>query len=199
MIRHTILMHLIIFACAGCDRPQDHLVGQSNVRITFYGMAVDESGQPLEGASFSVISESFPKDWTFDTRDRPHERQTFRARTDANGRFELDLVTRGIFIGHASKTGYRHFTAELGETSNLGIMISAWSQQIYKSDPDRPAIFVFVKDGAKEVSALPSRGGYEAYGQQWIPNEPKWPREPSLKDVVYVPPATQPSTQPVTE
>lgn len=186
-----LLLLTTIPAGDGCDRPQDHLAGQKNVRVIFYGLAVDENGRPLEAATFQIISEAFPDDWTFETRGRPHDRKTFQVRSDATGRFEIELVTRGIFIEHAERAGYRHLTAKLGEASNMGIMISSWGRQLYKSDPNRPAVYVFVKDGVREVSALPSRGGYYAYGKDWRPNEAAWPLKPSLTDVVQKTPATQ--------
>src|SRR5215207_9662631 len=67
-----------------------------------------------------------------------------------------------------------------------------------KPDVDHPAVFVFVKDGVTEVSALPCKGGWDSGGATQFPatpNQPAWPRDPSLKDVVYKPPATS-TTQP---
>ena len=199
------LSMILVALISGCSDPADKLQGQVNVQLIYYALVVDQDGQPMPDVMFSYRLEAYPRDWTFDTRGRDYEPTFHRAKSDANGRFQLQLDGCILRLQKVSiPEGYRHFfeedTGDYGpqnappKTSSVGLI--SWGQQLYKSDPDRPAIFVFVKDGVKEVSALPSRGGYEAYGQQWIPNEPTWPRRPSLKDVVYVPPATQPSTQP---
>ena len=82
-----------------------------------------------------------------------------------------------------------------GGVFNLGYQITAWGDTWYQSDPGNPATYVFVRDGVREVSALPSRGGSRFVGQQWIANRPGWPPKPSLLDVVYHPPASQPSKE----
>jgi hypothetical protein len=66
----------------------------------------------------------------------------------------------------------------------------------YKSDPDHPAVYVMVKDGAREVSALPCKGGYvSGGGKHWVKNEPDWPKNPSLKDVIRKRPSSHPTTR----
>src|SRR5206468_1028989 len=100
--------------------------------------------------------------------------------------------------------GYRHLFEKYegtvtGETipSTYGYLITSWGDRCYKSDSANPAVFVFVKDGAKEVSALPCRGGYDSgNGTNWLRNEPAWPKKPSLADVTYKSPATAPISQP---
>ena len=201
--RSFLLVAVTVFGIVSCNEPQDHLKGQSNARLTFYGLAIDQAGQPLQGVQVRYRSEAFPANWTFKTRGEPHTISEVEATTDEQGRFEFTIETHILKrLSVSGPSGYRHFYEEfVGGTSaggvipsTYGYLVISWSEVQYKSDPERPAIFVFVKDGVKEVSALPSRGGYQVYGKDWIPNEPKWPRKPSLKDVAYVPPATQPST-----
>jgi len=164
--------------------------------LTFYGLAVDEKGIPLQGVKFEFVVDSIPKDWSFDTRGQPHTRKTHTVISGDDGRIQFDAYAHIIFMNEAVLEGYRHLAARFGEESNLGIGVTSWSDLLYKSDPTNPAIYVFVKDGVKEVSALPSRGGFYAYGKQWRPNKPAWPKKPSLPDVVYKPPTTQPATTP---
>lgn len=169
----------------GCkDDPASALKGQDNTQVTFYGLAVDQDGTPLQGVSFEVVVDAIPRDWTFETRGRPHDRTRRMLVTDENGRFSIDATAHLIFIEKAHLPGYRHLFAKWSDDTNTGYQVTAWGEQLYKSDPDRPAVYVFVKDGVREVSALPSRGGYYAYGKEWRPNEPAWPEKPSLNDVV---------------
>jgi hypothetical protein len=201
MTAHALLWQqrfrlLLLGLCLlGCDRPSDRLQGQSNATITFYGMAVDHEGQPLEGALIRYQVDAYPDDWTFDTRGRPYVTTEAVAKSDRSGNFKFEARGCILRLLEASRMGYRHLVDQHppGHTGTTeGIRLIAWGQQLYKSDPERPAVFVFVKDGVKEVSALPSRGGYFAWGKEWRPNRPAWPKKPSLPDVVYKPPATQP-------
>lgn len=191
-----------VTAVCGCDQRTDMLQGQVNVTVTFYGLVVDHLGQPLANAHIRYQIDAYPDDWTFETRGRPYVTRTIDVHTDESGKFQFEARGGILRLLKASCVGYHHLLDEHppGHTgTSEGIGLAAWGQQLYKTDPDRPAVFVFVRDGVKEVSALPSREGYEAEGPNWVPNEPRWPRKPSLKDVVYVPPATRPSTQPGTD
>lgn len=194
-----IMTFLMTTGTISCEQSAPSgLNGQGNASMTFYGIAVDQHGEPLRGARFEFIVEAIPKDWTFETRGKPHVRATISAVSDTDGRFRFDIVAHSLFLQSASLDGFRHLSAELGEESNLGIGITSWSDLLYRSDPVNPTVYVFVKDGVKEVSVLPSRGGSRAFGKQWIANKPVWPKRPSLHDVVYQPPATQASSQPAT-
>ncbi len=116
--------------------------------------------------------------------------------TDDQGRFELTVTGCQLIRLSATRAGYRHFFDEDpsdGAVQTNAFRLISWSEVQYKTDSQRPAIFVFVKDGIREVSALPCRGGFHAYGKQWILNKRAWPKKPSLTDVVEKRPATNPN------
>ena len=198
-----LLLLLVGFGIASCDRdPAGRLKGQTNTTITFYGLAVDQDGTPLAEAQFEYRVEAYPKDWTFETRGRDNDVSTVNATTDARGRFQFTVTGCKLVRRKADYRNYRHlFEQDLGDggaqTSFYGLI--AWGDLWYKTDADHPAVYVFVKDGVKEVSALPCRGGWDSGGARKFPatpNQPAWPKKPSLKDVVYKPPTTAPTSQP---
>ena len=169
------------------------LKGQTNTTLTFYGKVVDQDGNPLEGAKIEYEVESYPTDWTFSSRARLNNRETVTFTSGADGRFSGRITRCKLFRLSATLDGYRHFGEEYsdGATEHIttkAYMLVAWSDLWFKSAEDRPAIYVFVKDGIREVSALPCHGGFSSGGGAiFYPNEPGWPKEPSLKDVVYRP------------
>ncbi|WP_428939454.1 hypothetical protein [Fontivita pretiosa] len=192
----------VVFLCVcGCGRDAtSSLKGQTNATLTFYGKAVDQDGIPLPGASFAFRLEAYPKDWTFETRGRLNEATTVTATSDENGLFQFTVTGCTLRRQSAEREGYRHFCDEDHGSSysanNYFYTLIAWSDLWYKSDPHHPAVFVFVKDGVREVSALPCKGGYDSVnGKNWTLNKPGWPRKPSLKDVVQKRASTQATTQ----
>jgi len=187
------MLALILMAGCGND-PAPTLRGQNNARITFYGLAVDQDGTPLPGASFDIVVDAIPKDWSFETRGKPHDRTHRTVVTDADGRFSIEVNAHLIYIENVHLSGYRHLFAQWSDDGNTGYQITSWSDLLYKTDPDHPAVYVLVKDGVHEVSALPCRGGFRSYGKRWILNKPAWPKRPSLKDVVHKPPTTTQAT-----
>lgn len=174
--------------------PESMLAGQSNLRTTFYGHAVDESGKALAGVHFEFVVEAYPADWTFATRGRDYERTSLSAHSDGNGDFQIDVTGCMLRLRSAEIEGYRELYELEGGTFADGnsvftrtIHLISWSEQQYKSDPDRPAVFVFAREGAAIATTLPSQGGSRAYGRhRWIENRPAWPRKPSLIDVDWV-------------
>lgn len=172
----------------GCDRgPGSGLKGQSNASLTFYGMVVDESGRPLAGADFEFRIESIPADWTFEKRGNPFDVSTVTAKSGADGRFQVDVTGHMMFLKQARREGYRHlYDLDSGSDAiiNRAFMLNSWSDLTYKTDRDHPAVFVFVKDGIYEASALPCKGGWDSgNGTHWTINKPGWPKIPSLVDV----------------
>jgi hypothetical protein len=187
------------------------LKGQTNTTLTFYGKVVDQDGNPLEGAKIEYDVESYPTDWTFSSRARLNNRETVTFTSEADGRFSGRITGCKLYRRSATLDGYRHFGEEYSDDATEHIttkfyMLIAWSNLLFKSAEDRPAIYVFVKDGVREVSALPCHGGYCPIQGIFRPNEPGWPKEPSLKDVAYRPiggiaatsPASLPATAPAT-
>lgn len=176
--------------------PTSMLAGQSNLQLTFYGRAVDENGNGIAGASFSFDIEAYPADWTFQTRGRDYVRSIVVTRSDEHGDFKIDINGCMIRVRSATATGYRElYELDSGTRRDDGwnsvftrsIRLISWSDPQYRSDPERPAIFVFVSDGAQSASALPSQGGFRSEGRdRWIANRPGWPRKPSLDDVDWV-------------
>jgi hypothetical protein len=180
-----------------CDRDEaSALKGQTNTTLTFHGQAVDQDGHALPGAHFEYRLEAYPKDWTFDTRGRPNEALIVTATSDEAGRFQMPISGCKLIRLKAERVGYRHLCeTDHREGDNFGYTLIAWGDLWYKSDPAHPAVYVFVKDGEREVSALPCRGGYDSGGgTRWTLNQPAWPKKPSLKDVVQKHPATTRST-----
>jgi hypothetical protein len=189
----TLVIALMITAgCNGNDASR--IQGQTNAQLTFYGLAVDQDGKPLEGVSFDIVVDAIPKDWTFENRGRPHDRMRTTVVTDADGRFSVDVAAHVIFVENGRLPGYRHLFAKWSDDGNTGYQVTAWGEQLYKSAPDHAAVYVFVKDGVREVSALPCRGGYQLNGKQSTLNLPRWPRTPSLPDVVRKQPGTPAAT-----
>jgi hypothetical protein len=193
---------LVLTTCGAisCDRDSgSRLQGQTNSTITFYGLAVDQDGSPLAGAQFEYRIEAYPKDWTFEKRDRDNDVSMVNATTDARGQFQFTVTGCKLIRRKADHHGYRHLFDEdvhtrAAQTSFYRLI--AWGDLWYKTDADHPAVYVFVKDGVKEVSALPCRGGWDSGGAKKFPatpNQPAWPKKPSLKDVLYKPPATAPA------
>jgi hypothetical protein len=187
---------------SGCDnRPSSTLKGQVNTTVAFHGLTIDQDGRPLSGVRVEYEVQAYPKDWTFEKRDRPYDMSKASAVSDAAGRFTLTVT--GSVIRRTvlqAPPGYRSFTeedtgSERGRDipSTYGYSLIHWGDLWFKSDPDNPAVYVFVKDGMKAVSALPCRGGWESGGgKKWIiHNKPAWPKRPSLKDVFYSGPATR--------
>jgi hypothetical protein len=187
---------VLALAGASCDTDNSaSLRRQENTTLTFYGKAVDESGMPLEGVRFSVRIEAYPKDWTFDTRGRPNDVSTVTIVTDGTGCFELPVTGCQLICHEMVLHGYRPlFDTDAGDgaVQNRYYRFISWGELLYKSDPNNPAVFVLVREGIREVTALPSRGGMRRAGKHWVDNGPAWPRKPSLEDVVQRPPASRP-------
>ena len=168
------------------------LAGQTNLRMTFYGRAVDEKGRGLAGVEFKFLIEAYPADWSFQTRGRPDERSQVSVVSDANGDFHFDINGKMLRLTAASKAGYRElYELDVGtrrENGGNSVFTRAFSlistgNPLYRSDPDRPAIFVFISNGAQTTTALPSQGGFRSEGRHWIANRAGWPDKPSLDDV----------------
>lgn len=207
--RFTIVVHLVAVLLVSCKQPSaSQLNGQSNADFVFHGIAVDQDGHPLPGVGFEFTVESFPEDWTFETRGRPNLSHAITLVSDENGRFRLSGRGCTIFRQRAERSGYRHFfdtdhgehvdrnRREFVSYSNYAFRIISWGNLCYRNDEQHPAVFVFVKDGVQETSALPSRGGFSPGNRTvWRENEPGWPRVPSLRDVVKKAPSTQATSQ----
>lgn len=199
MIRHWLVAGVaVVTAMASFAmfyakfRPQsreDALAGQSNTKIVFYGLAVDQDGRPLDGATITYRIEAYPKDWTFDTRGRENDASEIAFVSGSDGKFSGEVYGCTLRRLKAQREGYRHFAEDAVPGSELNAStyfyrLIAWSEVVFKSDPEHPAVFVFVKDGNTGVSALPCRGGFgRGPGAAWILNKPDWPEKPSLKDV----------------
>lgn len=195
-VRRIFLYSLIVAVLAmlsACER-SSQLKGQSNTTITFYGLAVDQSGKPLAGVQIRYQVEAYPKDWTFESRGRPYDVSTVVATSDSQGRLSFTVTGCHLRLTEGTRAGYRHFWEQDtsgDQPSTYGYQLIAWSDPWFRSDPEHPAVFVFVKEGVHEVSALLCKGGWESGGgKQWRLNKPGWPKKPSLPDVKYVGPAT---------
>lgn len=184
---------ILLMIAGSCGRNTVGLKGQSNATLTFFGSTVDQEGTPLPGVRIEYECEAFPADWTFDKRGEPLVKSVLRAVSDDRGRFSFTADAHTLRrLRVDAPTGYRHFYEKFegsvtGETipSTYGYLIKSWSDLCYKTDAEHPAVFVFVKDGVTEVSALPCRGGFSSgNGQHWVENLPAWPKQPSLTDVV---------------
>jgi hypothetical protein len=196
----TTVVVLLIGSFIGlrCSRPSTNsLKGQQNSHLTFYAIAVDQDGHPLQGATFEFDIERIPADWTFSTRGKPHEHVTMSAVSGSDGKFQPEIVGHILRLKRAERTGYRHFYemdpgSGRKDADNSFVRLDAWGDPWYRSDPEHPAVYVFVKDGVKQISVLPTRGGSDTGGgTRFVRNEPIWPRRPSLPDVAYVAPATR--------
>ncbi|HEX8520725.1 MAG TPA: hypothetical protein VF669_00630 [Tepidisphaeraceae bacterium] len=184
----TFLICALFLALPGCDNRTSAVKGQVNATLTFYGKVVDQDARPLPDAIFEFALEAYPKDWTFETRGKPNDKVAVRARSDANGLFDFTVTGCTLRRVRAERAGYRHLFDSEGSNravENTWYRLIAWGDLLYQSDPDNPAVFVFVEEGVREVSALPCRGGSDSpQGKYWTTNKPSWPLEPSLKDVL---------------
>lgn len=197
-----LLLPLIAFATCRQNSPRQ-LRGQTNATMTFYASAIDQDGHPLEGVQFDFRVEAYPANWTLETRDQDHDTSKITATTNKAGRVAVTITGCELILTNAEISNYR----ELYEIDTMGgtpnnrfYRLIASGNLWYKSQPENPAIYVFVKEGTDTVAKLPCRGGSESGGTgRWRINKPAWPNRPSLKDVVYKPPTTQPSTYPATQ
>ena len=188
MCKEVVLALVMALAFgAGCDRkPSSSLKGQINTPIRFYGIVVDQDGKPLPNVVVEYQVDAYPKDWTYETRGRPYDTSFVSATSGNDGRFQFDATGCILRLKKVELTGYRHLW-ETNGSSVVGYSLIAWEEVTFKMDASNPAIFVLVKDGVREVSALPCKGGAERNGKGWKNNKPEWPKFPSLKDVVYKP------------
>jgi hypothetical protein len=199
-----LLLALLLCGLTACEDRKSSMKGQRNASITFYGKAVDQDGNPLPGVRVVYQSEAFPADWSFEKRGEPLVTEKVEAMSGDDGRFDFTVDTHVLRrIEVSGPPGYRHFFEEYAGTlpnrvvpSTYGYLVISWGDLCFKSDAKHPAIYVFVKNGVKEVSALPCQGGYSGKEGRWILNTPAWPVKPSLKDVVQKKAATEPSTRP---
>jgi hypothetical protein len=191
----VLSLGLVLSACG--DSARDRLKDQTNTSLTFYGLAVDETGQPLPLVEFEFLVESFADDWSFERRGEPLKTKSHRARSGRDGRFIIHVVGHTLWLERAELRGYQHLherqTGSSLPSDNIAYALNSWGDLLYRADPENPAVYVFVKDGVRVVSALPNKGGADSSnGTVWRKNLPAWPEWPSLPDVVYKPPATQP-------
>jgi hypothetical protein len=180
----TLCISVLAFAVACKRQSTSGLKGQANTTLTFYAKAVDQAGAPLANVRFQYRVEAYPDNWSFETRDRPNRVEMVDAVSDAAGNVRISVTGCELILLRAELNGYRHLHETLGDDSNMFFRLIAWSDLWYKTDADHPAIYVFVKDGVREVSVLPCKGGYDsANGTHWMLNKPNWPEHPSLSDV----------------
>jgi hypothetical protein len=196
--RNAGILIVVMVALVSCDGGgKSTLQGQPNTTMTFYGLAVDQDGAPLEGVHLRFRVEAYPKDWSFETRGRDKDFRFIDVTSDKAGTFSLPVTACGIIKLETTHKGYKELydldTSD-GTVRSHFIRLISWGELQYKTDSDHPAVFVFVKDGISKVSALPSRGGWNnAGGTRWTLNKPAWPTRPSLKEVVQNEPTTGPA------
>lgn len=195
------ILSILPLLISGCDRgATGNMKGQTNSSFIFFGRAVDQDGKPLVGVQFVGEMESFPADWTFESRGKPALHTPVHATSGADGRFEVQLNGYLLRFTDVSCAGFRHFYDEaLGDSqafNNTAYEVVSWGDLRYRSDFENPAIYVFVRDDIKTIAALPSKGGASSFnGKSWTSNRPGWPKLPSLPDVVLKHPASVPSSQ----
>lgn len=186
----SLTLLLFLFPCACEKKPSSMLQGQMNATVRFFGLAVDQDGNPLQDVQIKYQVDAYPKDWTFETRGRPYDVSFVSATSDEDGRFEFEATGCILRLITADRAGYRHLFEKSQSDKHPSVtgydLISGGELQ-YQSDAKNPAIFVFVKEGRQEVSVLPSVGGARRVEKRWIPYRPAWPRQASLPDVIYKP------------
>ena len=143
---------------------------------------------------FSVVSDTMPKEAISSVIGLGGFLAYF------TGGFVNKITGHILRFKECTRPGYRHlYDLDQGRGKpgeNMFYGLDAWGEPQFKSDPEHAAVFVFVREGVREVSALPCKGGADSpNGKVWWLNKPGWPRKPSLKDVVYKP-KTEPTTAP---
>ena len=106
LVGMALLTALFIFACD--QAPSSRLKGQTNTKIRFYGLVVDQDGAPLKGATIEYLVEAYPKDWTFETRGRPYDVSSVSATSGHDGTFSFEATGCHLRLQEAERTGYRH-------------------------------------------------------------------------------------------
>jgi hypothetical protein len=199
MTGRLVILCALLVGVGACDRDaQSKLKGQRNTPLTFHGLTVDQDGKPLQGVEFVIEIESIPKNWTFESRGKPHEFSTVTATSDAAGRFVIDVVGHKLRFKQVSMAGYDHFyDTDMHDRAirNMYYGLNGWGDVLYKSDSENPAVYVFVRKGADTVSVLPCRGGFDGRNKNWRKNEPGWPLRPSLANVAPAPSTTGPGSR----
>mgnify|MGYP000844805021 CR=1 FL=1 len=183
------------------DRMVARMDQGANRTITFEGVIVDEIGRPIPGASVEVFIRGINTKWASDPQGvnaRGWDRER-SLQSGQDGSFSLLIEGTHFSIMSIKAPGFQWLYEEYGSVqagSNASYQIAPAGSH-YISQQGSPAIFVMVRDGVKDVHVMPSRGGAEVDDKGRItPNTPRWPRKPSLPDVVYKPPPTQPATTP---
>lgn len=160
---------------------------KSQESFTFYGQVVDSSGSPIPEVKITIHINRPGTD--------PSTKRVDRV-TDENGRFEVSDKGRSIAIREVLGPGHLLYdmdTAQYkGDRDSLGNSIRRNTRSFdfsetrgtrtYRSDKDRPAVFVLVQTG-DVIKVWPSRGGSEEQDwddRTWL-NHPIRPREPSVE------------------
>ena len=154
------------------------------MQIEFHGLVVLGSGDPVPGARVKVFFREYVDEGGDNFFGIGYEAELV---TDEEGRFSLSepgvlLIVRDV----AAEDGlwlYDLMDNEQGRRNsrNTGYGYSNRGRTgAYQADPDRPAVFVLVREG-EEVRVWPSRGGREAYADgEVLVNRPIRPRSPSV-------------------
>jgi hypothetical protein len=173
----------------------------ANTDGVLWGLVVDQGGEPLAGAVVTAEMVGINEDWAGSpggatNRER---RRLVNERTDAHGRFQLQLhglylrITDITYPEHAwlydlnisSEAGYPFGAGRLFEFADHG------RAGPYIPVRDAPAVFVMVRNGNQNVHVMPSPGGMlrlsTTTAPDPVPLTPVWPRKPSVAGVVYVP------------
>jgi hypothetical protein len=204
----VVSLVLVVLALRGCRTSDERLklARPANNVMDFYGLAVDQDGKPLAGVAFNLTAiavEGNPF-----RGEQKDIRTMHTVATDANGKLQLHTSGERLEVD-AKLPGYRLLSdrdtvngRHRDAGHNLFFQYYNWGDVNYAGDPANPAIYVMVKDGATVVTAKLSRGGAEgliqtANGVPWSihwPNQPGFPRSPSIKGLTFREPATRPAT-----
>jgi hypothetical protein len=153
-------------------------------RITFYGMVIDERGQPVTDATVHLIADEFHFGKGRFGQLVPGSANDCWLRTDAAGRFHVhDMPGNHLTIMDVSKPGYdwifdwAYAATELPDGNRFYLFEP--NVRTYLPDQSRPAIFPLVRAGS-QVLGQPSRGGSDRYSDgRVVQNGPVVPLIPS--------------------
>ncbi len=192
----------LLTVLSGCDAdPADELHGYYDIEMEFWATTLDEQGNALPGVTISGYLEQYGKAPRLGT---DFLRPSFKWTSDDRGRLYVKVVGKGFRIRSVTKQGYTEFNDNLGIfPPNHFFPYITGNNVEFEPAKENPAVFVLVREGALQVTAMPSKGGYQISGGLRQKNEPYWPKYAKASDIPpyarFGPPTAWPATQPTSD
>jgi hypothetical protein len=180
---------LSVLLASGCDVTDGPFPSEQNLNAIFYGLAVDQDGKPLPGATIQYEVLAYPPGAGVG-RSYDYERSTVKGTTGSDGTVTIRVAGCLMKLIKAERPNYQHYWETNSSDQSLsvvGIRLIAGGEQQYRPIESNPAVFVFVADGRTDVSAMPGRGGAQWNGLGWSENPRLVPSRPSIPGLTIRP------------